>query len=214
MGETETDAEVMHLWTLRVKIDGEWLATDFERFFRLIDELYALAIGVDIDGQGTWFDALIQSRMRQRKNPDEGVDRWLGLYEKQYGRTPNPYLKQKRHLDLDVLRVEFGSPGFADFLGFGVAIGHMKDIIVKIIDLATTREQRALDTVGKRLDLQAKQIQNAREFVQLVSEARGADLDEGKLRELVIRTDVLQGELLPFVERGQLTGADIVDAPP
>lgn len=68
---------------------------------------------------------------------------------------------------LEITRIEFASPGFTDLAGIGQIIGHLKDILFKIIDVYSSKGERAartailneqleevrINNVGKKLDL-------------------------------------------------------------
>src|SRR5207302_10565735 len=128
---------------------------EIEVFFAILQDMYNLCGGVQSADRRS-------GRLALRAEPSESASRDLEPWtpSEAAGRelvssvqtdlltmhrfTSMPWSGDK--LPLDVARIEFSSPGFADVAGFGAVVGHMKDLIVKVIDLVTTREKRELET--------------------------------------------------------------------
>ena len=76
---------------------------------------------------------------------------------------------------LQVRAIRYGSPGFKDLIGIGEVIGHVKDILFKVIDVSSTKgdkelEQEKLSLENHRLWLenQEKELENMAIFSELL----------------------------------------------
>src|SRR5262249_22484804 len=83
---------------------------------------------------------------------------------------------------LEMKRIQYGSEGFKDFAGLGEIVGHIKDLILKLIENKSTKRQRELDNEKREIENQQLRIQNAREFIALAKEC---GYSEFEMRSLV-----------------------------
>jgi len=72
--------------------------------------------------------------------------------------------------ELEIRRIEYGSPGFKDLAGLGDIVGHIMEFIFRLIEHRSRREKRKLENDRLR-------IENAREFVQLAKECGYTEAD-------------------------------------
>jgi hypothetical protein len=108
---------------------------------------------------------------------------------------------------LYVKRIQFGSPGFTDLAGVGEVVGHIKDFLLKIIDLVVTRQQRDMENEERKARVQKLRIENARELVGL---AKDCGYSPAEIRQLVHWVDGRQAKLLPFAEQDKIRGAHLL----
>lgn len=104
---------------------------------------------------------------------------------------------------LYVVRIEFASPGFTDLAGLGTIIGHLKDLLLKLIELAATREERKLENQKRRIEI-------AREYVNVAKEM-GYNIAE--VRQLVRWVDSKQSQVIPLIEQTKITGVQVLNTP-
>ena len=96
--------------------------------------------------------------------------------------------------------------GLTDFAGVAATLGHVKDLLVKIIDLFATRRDRQLNTGLLEEQLRAAQLKNVREQLALLEHAGFSQLQrKAILLELTPAIDGLEG----LAERGLITHATI-----
>jgi hypothetical protein len=106
---------------------------------------------------------------------------------------------------LTVLRLQYGSPGFVDLLGVGKVVEQVRLFVEKLIDLRVTKRGRFLENEARVLDLRAKKIENARNFVRLAGEAREQGLSELEIKYLVELTEGAEERLLRQIAPGKIT---------
>jgi hypothetical protein len=204
---------------LRVEIEGEWTAEEFAKSFRSFDELYSLRALIQVEHESLdelemyahdfppfmrRFPRRLRALYLARGVPFLGVvpplidlrapEAAFGLLE-----------PQER---LRVTRVQFSSPGFKDLAGLGEVVGHVKDFVLRLIDLYVGRDQRRIENEIREADLSSKRLDNARKFVEL---ARDCGYTKTDMRKLVQRTDSRQGDLISLITTGKIRDAKLID---
>ncbi len=109
---------------------------------------------------------------------------------------------------LQVHKVQYASPGSIDLAGLGAVVGHVKDFLVRLIELASERRKRELENESMKLDNQAKRIENARLLVQLAKELGYTDAE---MRKLTASVDNCQKPLLDLVETQRVLSARLLE---
>jgi hypothetical protein len=112
---------------------------------------------------------------------------------------------------LVVRKISYASPGNIDLVGAGAIAGHLKDLILRIIEMCLQHDQRKLENEGRTLDNDAKRIANARSFVALAQES---GCSPSELRKLVGFVNDKQDSIIEVVERGKLIDAKLLELPP
>mgnify|MGYP000993722370 FL=1 len=140
---------------LRIEIAGRWSAKDFAEFYESIDTLYSLFAVVSVEQESAReFERFYRDflnfygpgpKMPRRYRYFLGMQRGLGGI----GHTPidpTKFRDAAALLDADerliVRRCEYASPGATDFTGIGQALGHVKDVVLKCIDIWINRRER------------------------------------------------------------------------
>jgi hypothetical protein len=164
---------------LRVQIDSAWSAVDFATFFAAVDSLSAVFT--------------VPPGIGARGNPARV--QWRAV-------ESNSALR-KRGQHLDVVAVRFGSSGIADFAGFGEIVGHVKDFVLRIIEMRRGKELA-------QEELRERRIENAKSFLDVYERARDLDLSPHQREALVANIDGAQGLFLDMVDKGQVTGVELV----
>jgi hypothetical protein len=178
---------------LRFEITGEWAALYFKDFYTAIEDIYNLGIVLmaapeelppsqrfrsDVFGYENSFplygvdisNAHLEAAI-VLPQPQQG---WAHAYDAGYLRSfvLSELLKiiahgdlfyRERHYRLEVKQTKYGSPGFNDFIGFGAIVGHIKDLLLKIIEIRSTHAKRELEV--RKLELE-----NIRNFLQIARE--------------------------------------------
>lgn len=133
---------------IRINLTGTWTAVDFANFYSSMDYLYTLFVLIDIERESTreWehFYDKIEPPFKWFRQSRGGYPyfRLLQIFQALRGEP----LIQSRSLRraslllydeerLSVRRCDYSSPGFTDFAGLGVALGHLKDFILSCIRL-------------------------------------------------------------------------------
>jgi hypothetical protein len=115
--------------------------------------------------------------------------------------------QQDDDIGLDVVQVRYGSDGHTDFSGIGQAVDAICDLLTRVVDLRNWRAER-------RAEVQRKQLQAAREFVDLVAKARAVGLSEAE-RQVLLREILQIGDtVLDAVDEGRIRGAELRPADP
>ena len=116
---------------------------------------------------------------------------------------------------LSVCRIRFESPGFKDLAGVGEVIGHVKDFLLRLIQMYLERHQRRAENTGRRLDNEkreleneGKRIENAKSLVEL---ARNCGYTRAEVRKLVAWVDSRQALLVPLIETRKITDVRLLN---
>lgn len=203
---------------LRFEIAERWTVTDMRRFLASVDDLYHLAL-------------ILRFIEHNRQAPegkidilgffsDAGAHKWYSLREVsliprnfpsklsellELSQGSDFLLPQKR---LEIRRIAYNSPGVTDIAGVGEIIGHIKDLILKIIELKSSKQQRLLNNKELELKNQQLQIENAHSLVSLtkdiVSLAKDIGYSETDLRDLAKRVIENQQILTNLVIDGKI----------
>jgi hypothetical protein len=194
---------------LRLNIDGHWTASDMSTSFAAMNDLYALRQAFEILRQ----DAnemqylLKQFYIGPERLPLALLRRFWGMPTVSQGlQTPDDLVSILQPGErLQVRAVHYGSEGFKDFWGVGSSIGHLKDLIIKLIDVGTGRARRKLENETIEIDNEARRLKNAREYIQLAKEL---GYSEAEMRKMISWTDKRQLVLVGLAQDGKLIGVD------
>lgn len=85
--------------------------------------------------------------------------------------------------------------------GIGEAVGHVKDLILKIIEYVLNSDQRRLENEERELKNQKLRLENIEIFIQIL---RDNGFTGSEVRELIPWFDKRQGTFLSLVESGKL----------
>lgn len=107
-----------------------------------------------------------------------------------------------------VQRVIHGSPGIKDLAGVGEIVGHVKDLLVRLIDHGSTRRQRNLENDRREWENQQLQVEIARQFVGM---AQDLCYSTREMRQLVSAAKDEQKPRVGLIAAGKITSADTVD---
>src|SRR5439155_16529161 len=110
------------------------------------------------------------------------------------------------HTRFEIRRVQYASPGFADLAGLDSAVGHVKDLLIHVIEHRSSRPP-VLSSDRAALEKQLSRFDNARQFVLLAVELGYSAQDFGNLVRFV---DATQDAIVAAVEKHKLVGAMLV----
>jgi hypothetical protein len=197
---------------LRLNIDGNWTAAEMSASFAAINDLYALRQALEIvrhdaDEMRLFFERYY---FGPRYVPP-GIFRRMGHLAgmpavSQLLQTPDDLMSILEPGErLQVRTIRYGSEGFKDFWGVGASVGHLKELIVKLIDVGAGRKRRKLEEEGIEIDNEAKRLKNAREYIQIAKEL---GYTEPELRQMITWTDKRQIVLIDLARQQKLIGVD------
>jgi len=204
---------------LRFEIDGSWTVDDMALAFLHQRDLYNLRLAIqlcfeEVRDWEMFYEELRHFppfRMRRRRLmvppiqsmmypaiPTIPLDGRELARLSQFSYPQNPF---------SVRRMQYGSPGFKDLAGLGEIVGHLKDFLVKIIDVVSTKRQRELENQEREVRIERMRIENAREFVGL---ARECGYSEGDLRQFVSWVDNRQETFIQLVRTGKIRSVKLL----
>lgn len=199
---------------LRIDIDGRWSAADFSNFFESVDELYSLLALIDIERFGSYEagDLLYEWSGRfsgPGKRPDR---RWLRYAQllASLNSTPliTPSNREERALllayegeQLSVRRCHFASPGSIDLAGIGAALGHLKDIIIGLIEAGPRRRE-----ISARAALLEHQLLNER-----IETLRSVGYTQKQIRQIVAASNPAFEKVDKLVREQKVIGAAVIE---
>jgi hypothetical protein len=116
---------------------------------------------------------------------------------------------------LEVRRVMYSSPGMTDLAGVGSIIGHIKDIILRIIEWRIQRDERELNNKKRILENEHAQaelsrirIENAQKLVEI---AKQCGYSEAELRKMVAFSDTRQEVIVRSIEDGRIRAVRLLE---
>ena len=203
---------------IRLEIDGKWSAEEFGRTFLCLSELYNLRLFLELLREYTRESERFYFEMRERsaarpfrqqsrfmlggRGPWTAIGPWgylppiadLGQFDR---------LSQlvESEEQFEVRRVSYASPGFADLVGIGTVVGHLKEFVLKLIERHDTKRQRELSDDRAELENERIRIENARNFVALAHEV---GYSQPEVRQLAALVDQKQDPLVRLIEHRKL----------
>lgn len=207
--------------TLRIDIDGDWTAEEFSTSFRLLNELYSLRAVIHIEKES--FDELemyarefLDFPLSWRRFPRRLRALYLGrglpfppvlppLIDLNIPESTFELLEPEERLR--VAKIQFSSPGFKDLAGLGEVVGHLKDFILRLIELYASRRQRHLENELREEAIQAKRLENAKNLVEL---AKDCGYSKADMRKLVQWADSRQNGLITLIHNGKIRNANLL----
>jgi HAMP domain-containing protein len=207
---------------LRIGIDGRWEATEFAKSLTALDRLYSLrfALDLELDDLRELRDLSMDAPFPLFPHSWKSTRRWAKLLPPAFllkdrvplivgGEvTPVVYELFEPQERLVVQRIIYGSPGIKDLAGIGEIVGHLKDLLVRLIEYWSTRRQRELENNRRELENQQLQVEVAKQFVGLAQEL---GYSKRELRQLVASVVREQKPLIQLVAAGKITSADTID---
>lgn len=202
---------------LRVNIDGRWSAKDFADFYESVDTLYSLFSLIEIEKESVYeFERFYQEFFHfyppglsspRRFRHFLGIQRGMPAV----GNLPIDPFKFKdasalleAHERLSVRRCEYASPGVTDFSGIGQALGHVKDVVLKCIDVWVGRRERQLKNELLEHQRDAEALKNVRERLSVLKELGYSD---SHCRQILAEVSPAVAKLEALAQRGQITNA-------
>lgn len=210
---------------LRVGIDGEWEAGEFAAALTAIDRLYTLrfALALEAEELQELRDSYMDAPFPPFPRSIRSLRRWARLAPPSMFRLERapllglgPLTTRASELlepeeRLVVQRVLYGSPGIKDLAGVGEIVGHVKDLLVHLIEHWSTRRQRSLENERRELENQQLQVEIAKQFVGLAQEL---GYTKKEMRQLVSTVVLEQRPLVRLVAAGKITSADTINNGP
>ena len=214
---------------LRIGIEGRWEANEFAQSLSALDRLYTLRFGLALEKQ-----ELIELRDVFLDAPFPPFSRSLRYLRHWTRVAPSTLLRSERAalvaggritsvsselLEPDerlvVQRVIYGSPGIKDLAGVGEIVGHLKDLLLRLIDHWSTKQRRSLENrhlelENERLELEnrQRQVEVAKQFVGLAGEL---GYTEQERRQLVAAVMHEQQPIVTLISAGKITSVDAID---
>lgn len=192
MSPRSTELEELH-----IEIGGRWSAEDMAAFLHDLGVLYNIRRALDVEPK------LLRYFRRYESPPFSwGPDPWRWLPG-----PPGP--------GLEIRRIKYSSPGYIDLKGLGEAVKQVRLLIERLISFNETRREARLENDSREQDVQAKMIENARDFLRLKTEVheQGFD-DDGAVRQLAAVIEDAQERTLRQIERGNIKQIGAAKDPP
>jgi hypothetical protein len=202
--------------TLRFHIEGNWTAQDFSDYFASLNHIYSVLAVVEIERQSAheWehnledFDYMFHKMMRSSKR----FRHWLTFQRSlatgpihllDAGNLERSFAVLEKNERLQVRRLRFASPGNSDLSGIGQAMGHVKDIVLKLIDVRVCNDERNIKNQILEEERQAAALKNLREKISILKDL---GYTESEMRAIIASSDPAIEKLTALINRGLLTG--------
>ena len=209
---------------LRIGIDGEWEAGELATSLSVLDWLYTVGFVLALEAEevAELSDSYVVDAPRPAfSHSPRSLRRWARLTSPSLLRleraplpgqptvAPSELLEPEERLV--VKRVLYGSPGIQDLAGVGEIVGHVKDLLVRLIEHWLARRQRLLENERRELENQQLQVEIAKQFVGLAQEI---GYTKKEMRQLVASVVRAQRPLARLIAAGKITSADMINNEP
>jgi hypothetical protein len=203
---------------LRINVDGQWTAKDASIFFSDLNDIYNLRLILELEREVSqeleeyYYDYPFPPRLRRlfrRSSPfrSELLGFSSRLLSAPYElRNLESYMEP--HEYLRVKKLKYASPGAFDFAGIGAIVGHVKDFLLRIVEINSSKRKRQLEDDALELENQRKKIENAKLLVELVD---SLGYTETEKRALLASVDNRQNKLFDLAQAQKLLSAEIID---
>ena len=204
---------------LHVQIEGEWSALDFSDYFAAIDKTYSVLALVEVERRSAremerfYRDAIEFSpkefqyarRFMFLRGPNSlGHPGFAGgtLLDVSAYKDPGALLDDDEKLK--VRRCNYASPGATDFTGMGQALGHVKDVLLKCVEVCMGRRERNLKNDILEQQRDAEVLKNVRERLSILKSLGYTDV---QCRQVLAEVSPAVAKLEALASRGLLVDA-------
>lgn len=202
--------------TLRLDIEGRWNVHEFGCLLVSVSDLYNLRMLVMLSSQKRTepqehlLDALRRLSLAKTEMEINISEQeilapyvWGGgipLKSSELARVANNIL----HEDiLTVRKITYSSPGSADLAGIGIALGHIKDMIFRLLDW----KKNHIENKISEAKLQKIRLENAK---QLVDIAKDCGFSSSELRQMISFADDRQEVFIRPIENGKIKSVTLL----
>ena len=217
---------------LRLNIDGDWTINEFAQTFEAIQQLY------DFQVYCRWLQ-----HMDHRQSPRKRLYRMMEMmdlhpmeaefllrFPSATWRESDATLesisattKEIREADFPthlagparVKRINYSSPGVTDIAGVGEIIGHIKDLILRVLEMCLNREHQKEVARKLKLENDKSEIQMAQVRLEAIDQfidvARKAGFTKTQVRSALQSVDGKVELLVSLVQQGKITSIELVD---
>lgn len=174
---------------MRIRIEGRWTVNDYSILFGAIDRFYLFFSLVRIAD----FALSSSANMSDEIIDDDSLFDFEGLIDIHESLASGD--------GLFVKRISYASPGSIDLVGVGQLIGHLKDLLIKIIEIFTLHGERRARVKLMELDIEIRRLQLLREQQAFLKESGMSDV---KISRAVAEVTQYALTLGPLVAAGKL----------
>ncbi|MBQ4915320.1 hypothetical protein J8L85_12780 [Maribacter sp. MMG018] len=201
---------------LRISLNQKWSNVDFINFLTAIQNIYELYILSEEINSMEDFESSFQSNPTKTsliitylEQNFMQSDSTMMIRDKTetsiYNNNDSLRLKFLIKNELQIIRINYASPGFADIGGFGAAIGHIKDLILRIIDFFENRRSNKLDNDRKEIQNDILRIDKTKKIVELL---RDINYPESKILKILETENNSIKALKSLVESKQIENVE------
>lgn len=208
---------------LHVQIEGDWSALDFADYFAALNHTHNVFALVEVERRSAremerfYRDAFEFGPKEFRYAPRfmflRGVHglgypggTFGGLLDPSAYRDPAALLEPDERLS--VRRCHYASPGATDFTGLGQALGHVKDIILKCVDVCTTRRERNLKNDILEQQRDGEVLKNVKERLSIL---KSLGYTDSQCRQVLAEVSPAVAKLEDLARRGLVINASSQD---
>jgi|GEM_PF-3888656 len=169
----------MHL--LRIHFGGRWHLHSLNDLFTIIEELYTIAFYIDNPsevGNENILRILLGTFKENSYRINEPRETEYYIYP--YRTNPKSYL--------EVIRIEYGSPGITDLTGIGKIIEQIKDLIIEFFKMREGRRMRHLQEREKEIQIAEDEYKLVRMFLKDIHRLRLNDTEIELLERRIINS--------------------------
>jgi hypothetical protein len=208
--------------TIRFNIEGRWTTHDFSEFFRSVTHLYSLNVLIELERQDNqqleryYMELREFSRMGPLPRRMWRTFARTGMLSDQVGEKlitassldrSFDFLEEHEHLR--VRRCNYASPGNIDLVGIGQSVGHLKDLVTKIIDVRVQAPERNLRNEILEEERKSAALKNLREQIGILKEL---GYSEAEVRQIIAKSKPAIEAISGLGERGLISEVKEIDS--
>lgn len=190
---------------LRLGVGGKWSARQVSQAVAAIDDLYSLRLLLQVVFDDTPEPLRHHLLRRRHLFPDPYFDNPWFVAKIRPERAIELVEPSER---LMVRRLDYASPGSFDFAGIGAIVGHVKDFLLRLLEIYASTAQRKLENEERSLKNESLRIKNARDLIAL---ARELGAPEQEMRRQALWVDQRQRTIEALVQSELIVSVEMRD---
>lgn len=210
---TETIEKIDVLDRIRFYIDGDWTVNDQIEFLTIIQNLYDyysyfhLLTNSGSNNLKTLAIAYIQKKIFGESAHFYKIGDAYKIFRVEVVDTTKVYEDRlDKYIEpLKIIELKYASPGFQDIGGLGAIVGHVKEMLFKIIEIYENKNKRKLEEKKAEIENHILELKRNQEYVELLKKT---GFSEEEIRKMLLHEIDNTGKLLEYVDKGQLKGIE------
>lgn len=203
---------------LRMNVDGKWNAFDVGVFFMTLNRLYVFFTLIEVLKQSDLKgDKELKNSTRRVMIANQYIplnrillaflpssslmeDKELGKYFREF-----TSLRRIDYQKLEVLRLKYSSPGSFDLVGFGAVVGHIKDLVINLLEGKRTKTKRDLENEKLKIQNDVLKLERNIKQAELLEKV---GISSKEIRQIFLQKLNDEYNIIELLNEGKIKGIE------